>query len=510
MSTDATITYDADFHAAEVAARNYQIAMVGIVGGITAAFAVAGVVAAVQGIRTVIANMQEWSAEAAKAQETDVRLTQAIKNAGDAFEFTNKQILEYADGLQQVTAFSGDSIKQALKTLVQFKLAGQVFEDASKLALDMAASMGVDAAQAANQLGSSLANPIKGLKQLKAQGLITGAQAALLTKEFEQTGDKAKVQGQIIELLGVKFGGFAAAMADTTNGLKARIADAFGGIKEELGAVVNSYLDELLPVIREALELIKDWAKAFRESFKADGLDGFQSALIDLSAVVLATFQDWGAVIAEYISSWELLTNKIAQAVEIAKLFDPFASTADRAQNIEELGRLVTEATKLKAEAANRAPLAPFEERRKAIADRIRAGVNAGGGPPPELNPNPVAAAAASGGFGVAAFMQFLKEEAGAAKAQQEAQMKRLAAGLRESQKEGTKGFSSGFEDAISSFRRIQTAVASREDVPKKQLTVMEQQLLKLDAQKTAQDLTNTSLLKVLRAVEKGQVAIAG
>jgi hypothetical protein len=67
------------------------------------------------------------------------------------------------------------------------------------------------------------------------------------------------------------------------------------------------------------------------------------------------------------------------------------------------------------------------------------------------------------------------------------------------------KGFTSGIENAAQTFQRIQSATASTEDIPKKQLTVLKEQLLKMDDDIKARKDGNKTMTELLIEFKRGQ-----
>lgn len=104
--------------------------------------------------------------------------------------------------------------------------------------MDMAAAMGKSLPEATKLFGASLNNPIEGISKLKESGIqFTKAQIAEITR-LTNTGRTAEAQAIILAEAQARWGGAAAAAAQTATGQMQQVVNAAGDIKESLGGIL--------------------------------------------------------------------------------------------------------------------------------------------------------------------------------------------------------------------------------------------------------------------------------
>ncbi len=201
---------------------------------------------------------------AMKQQDVEKRLAITLRATGHAAGFTAEQLLEQASALQEVTRFGDETITAMQTMLLTFKnIRGDMFEEATKAALDMAVAEAavsgrmVDLTATAIRLGRALNDPLTGMTALSRVGVqFTGTQKNLI-RQLMKVGDVAGAQGIILKELGNEFGGMAQD-ADTAAGALKQMWNAITDVGEKAG---EAFLDS----IQSSAKNIKEWVKRNEE-----------------------------------------------------------------------------------------------------------------------------------------------------------------------------------------------------------------------------------------------------
>lgn len=172
-------------------------------------------------------------------EQAEAKLGAALKATGYAAGYTQKQLEDYASELQNITTYGDEVTLQSMTMLAAFKnIKGDHFKAAQLAAMDMAAAMGKSLPEATKLFGASLNNPIEGISKLKESGIqFTKAQIAEITR-LTNTGRIAEAQAIILAEAQARWGGAAAAAAQTATGQMQQVVNAAGDIKESLGGIL--------------------------------------------------------------------------------------------------------------------------------------------------------------------------------------------------------------------------------------------------------------------------------
>lgn len=172
-------------------------------------------------------------------EQAEAKLGAALKATGYAAGYTQKQLEDYASELQNITTYGDEVTLQSMTMLAAFKnIKGDHFKAAQLAAMDMAAAMGKSLPEATKLFGASLNNPIEGISKLKESGIqFTKAQIAQIT-QLTNTGRIAEAQAIILTEAQARWGGAAAAAAQTATGQMQQVSNAVGDIKEGLGGIL--------------------------------------------------------------------------------------------------------------------------------------------------------------------------------------------------------------------------------------------------------------------------------
>lgn len=196
------------------------------------------------------------------------RVERAIRATGGAAGFTADQLSRTAKELQGVSGFGDqDILGDVTAQLLGFNnIVGDVFRDANRLAVDLAAGMGSDLRSAAALMGQALNDPVKGLDSLSEAGLrFSGSQRAQI-EAMQAAGNVAGAQRIILDELGAAYAGQAEVARSTADGAKRAWRAMMTDVREVAGGVLNDVLppvfDGLSRLARMFLDLSPPVQKA--------------------------------------------------------------------------------------------------------------------------------------------------------------------------------------------------------------------------------------------------------
>lgn len=189
------------------------------------------------------------SVDAFAEEEMAVRkLEQALKATGGAAGYTSDEIRQMAASFQRTTSFSDDVTISAASVLASFTSIGRdVFPQAISAAQDLSTAFGRDLQSSIILVGKALNNPSQGMAALQKAGIrLTESQKQQIKALVEQN-NLLGAQRLILDELNLRFGGQAAAAAETYTGQIERMKNAFGDLEEEVGK-------KLIPTLQRAAE----------------------------------------------------------------------------------------------------------------------------------------------------------------------------------------------------------------------------------------------------------------
>lgn len=278
------------------------------------------------------ASIAKWSAAAATAvagfgaasvkafMEADRVQKQLERSAGAYAEVLGEQ----AAAMEELFAIDGEVIKQSQTLLTQWGGVGAATEDVTRAILDYATATGQDAVAATEDLIRNVESGGVGLAKMGVH--------------FEATGDKGKDLGSAVSALSKKFGGAAAADADSLHGSLQAVALSFENLQEHVGAAITDFNNQQQITVK--------LAEAMR------GLDTFLFG--DERLERAKEYAELHESLLGRIEARKGIDAEIA-AAEAAGLGGPGGSEADRLrrvrdaldENIESVKRLIEERNKL-------------------------------------------------------------------------------------------------------------------------------------------------------------------
>jgi hypothetical protein len=194
----------------------------------------------------------------AEGQRAEALLAAAAKNRGSAFvAAANAQ----ASALQELTGVDDEAIKGGQAVLATFEnIQGATFDRAIQSALDMGAVLGGDAASNARMLGRALNDPAEGLSVLSRMGVRFNDEQEKTIKNMAAMGDAAGAQDAILKKLEDRYGGAAAAIADSDGGLQ-KMLNTLGDLGEIVGGVIAPTLSAAFRILKPILEILQPIAE---------------------------------------------------------------------------------------------------------------------------------------------------------------------------------------------------------------------------------------------------------
>lgn len=176
-----------------------------------------------------------------EAERASAQTAAAIKSTGGAAGVTVAQVAGLADTLERVTGVQAEVVQGASNMLLTFTNVknrvgenNDIFNQATKTALDMSVALGGDASQSAMQLGKALNDPVAGVGALARVGVTFTDQQKDQIKAMQGAGDMAGAQKIILAELGKEFGGSAKAAGETFAGSLKKVENGFGALTESI------------------------------------------------------------------------------------------------------------------------------------------------------------------------------------------------------------------------------------------------------------------------------------
>ncbi len=221
------------------------------------------------------------------AEKVQAQTQAALSSTGKAAGVTAAHISALANSLSMLSGTDDETIQSSENLLLTFtNIQNQVgknndiFDQATKAVLDMSTAMGQDTKSSAVMLGKALNDPIKGLTSLTRVGVaFSDAQKAQITA-MVAAGNAMGAQKIILHELNTEFGGSAAAMGRTTEGMVSIMNVQLGNALEQIGQVI---VTTVLPVFERLVGWLQSVANWFNNLSP-----GIQSAIVQVAAIAAA------------------------------------------------------------------------------------------------------------------------------------------------------------------------------------------------------------------------------
>jgi phage-related protein len=293
------------------------------------------------GVGGAIAVMKTGFDEAQESAKVMAQTEAVLKSTGQAANVTAKDVTGLAESLSHMSGVDDEAIQSGENLLLTFTrvrnevgAGNDVFNQATRAALDMSVAMGTDLQSSALLVGKALNDPIKGMTALGRAGVQLTAEQKDLIKGFVETGDVMSAQKIILGELETQFGGSAKAFGDTLPGELAKAKNSF---EEVSGQIVT----QMLPAITRMLQGFSDflvWLQVnwprFRQTveevFNAvrnagqQAVDYYRANIQPAVQSILAAIQGFWRIFGDTITNvtrtaFEAITNLIRAQLNIIK-----------------------------------------------------------------------------------------------------------------------------------------------------------------------------------------------
>jgi hypothetical protein len=226
--------------------------------GATAAYGLA------RGLGFVVDQFGE-SDRVAKQSNTVLRSTHEVANV------TTKEVISLADALSKKSGIDDENVQSGENLLLTFTKirneAGRgndIFDQATKAALDLSVAWGTDMHSASITVGKALNDPIKGVVALSRVGVQFTQSQKDTIKSLEESGHHLKAQKIILRELRTEVGGSAKAYGNTLPGAMGKLRTMIGNVAEWLGG-------KLAPAFNKAIDWGKGFVRQLRDGTGAGG-----------------------------------------------------------------------------------------------------------------------------------------------------------------------------------------------------------------------------------------------
>ncbi len=242
------------------------------------------------------------------AHQTDA----VLKSTGNAANVTATQVAGLAGRLSMLAGVDDEMIQTGENMLLTFTnvrnevgKGNDVFNQATKTALDMSVALGTDIKSSAMQLGKALNDPVKGIAALTRVGVAfteeQKAQVAQLIKHNNVLGAQKLILAEVTK----EFGGSAEAQA-TASG---KMGVAVGNLVEKIGGllapVITQLVDGLTAFVLYATENVGPMLQ--------DAGVWFQGVWDKIGPVVTMVGQD---LLNAFKAVWDALSKNILPALQ--------------------------------------------------------------------------------------------------------------------------------------------------------------------------------------------------
>jgi hypothetical protein len=170
-----------------------------------------------------------------------------IESTGGAAGVTSEHVTDLADSLEKMSLADDKAIQEGENLLLSFTNVrnavgdgNNIFDQATKTALDMSQVLGQDVSASAMQLGKALNDPIGGVTALRRVGVQLTDEQKNQIESFMAVGDTLSAQKVILQELNKEFGGAAQA---------AQNAKPWELLKDNLDDLAENGVGKLMPVL---------------------------------------------------------------------------------------------------------------------------------------------------------------------------------------------------------------------------------------------------------------------
>lgn len=200
-------------------------------------------------------------------EQAVVKLDQSLGQVGNRTGLTLRELKEFANQVEQSTGVVEEQVMGVQVALNKAgKLSGESFKQATRLALDMAESMGGTPVQAAERLARALKDPARATEQLR--DVLDGLDPSIIAqiRNLVEMGDVAGAQAVILKTLADQVGGSADAQSGTLAGAWAKAEAGLGNLAKEFADFIP-----LATAAKTVMNGVADAANYMADAMKNSG-----------------------------------------------------------------------------------------------------------------------------------------------------------------------------------------------------------------------------------------------
>lgn len=267
-----------------------------------------------------------------EAESANNRLQATLKATGNQTGFTVDQLDAMATASADVASVSNESMKEVQNIFARTKvMSGDVFTGATQTALDFAAAMKMDVAEAAEELSEAMVDPANELEKFRRFGITFTQQEKDMLAQMTATGQGAEAQMYVLKRLNEVVGGQSAVAADTWAAKQEKLTHKLDDLYAIGGELISGVLEPMYPILFSIIDTMIAWTPVL--DAVGDGLiSGSQSLMgwLEPLTVTAAEIQGWAALVESVFENWDdyiamaLLSagaNVVAFATDVAYYF---------------------------------------------------------------------------------------------------------------------------------------------------------------------------------------------
>lgn len=301
----------------------------------------AGAIAFV-GLNRVVDGIKAIVKEGSDAEQELAQLEAALQATGRTSEFTAESLAAMRRQLQSGLFDDGQISAAQVRLLSYTNIVGEQFPAAMQITIDQAQRLGMSLEQSAEVVGKALQTPSKAMESLSKQGFTLDDSQKALIKQLEATGQVAKAQAIILDLLAESYGGAAAAAkVGTIAGLWKTATDRFKDWKQEVAdqGVLAYFKDQLTTLLTTLDRLAADgslsrWAKQTAQAIitMAEAVKGTTQWVIENARIVAVLTAAYAQISLIYAITQFQLWRSVLVAATQAQLANNVAMAASTRQ----------------------------------------------------------------------------------------------------------------------------------------------------------------------------------
>lgn len=294
-----------------------------------------GVLAGI-GFGAVVSGLKDVVGEAREAQKVGALTANVIKTTGGAAKISAKQVGDLSEAISNKTGIDDEAVQTGANLLLTFKnvrneagKGSDVFNRATKSAVDLSASGFGSVESSSKMLGKALNDPLKGISALSRAGVTFTAGQKKQIEGMVKAGDVLGAQKIILKEVESQVGGSAAASA--TAGEKVSVA--FGNIKESLGAKLLPLLDKFgIWFLEKGLPAIQRFGGWLTENLWPALKEGYATIMPGLSKALEIVTGGVGDGSFSFEKLGKIITEKVIPFVaELMNVYLPYVAAQMRA-----------------------------------------------------------------------------------------------------------------------------------------------------------------------------------